>query len=184
MKKLFSFLAITTLSFTALHSYAQPTASLGTYSKEAKPIASPKDSIVTTTSKGVTITLTYGSPGTWGRTIGDNLDPMTDSVWRAGANEATTFAVSKDVTIDGKKLPAGKYALFAKKHGNDWTFIFNKEWNTWGAYDYQKNMGSDALQVKASGTDKSFNERLKYVIDENGKVSMLWGKYAASFMVK
>jgi hypothetical protein len=33
-------------------------------------------------------------------------------VWRAGANEATTFETDKDITVQGKKLPAGKYSFF------------------------------------------------------------------------
>ncbi len=31
--------------------------------------------------------------------------------WRAGANENTVFAVSNDVNIEGKRLPAGRYGL-------------------------------------------------------------------------
>src|SRR5690242_7713795 len=105
MNKLFVLLAIA-ISATA-SSYAQPTPNLSVHPKDAKPIASPKDSIVATLQNGTTITMTYGSPGVWGRTMGKDLDPMEDSVWRAGANEATTFAVDKDVTIEGQKLPAG-----------------------------------------------------------------------------
>jgi len=34
-----------------------------------------------------------------------------DQVWRAGANENTTISFSKEVIIDGKKVPAGTYGL-------------------------------------------------------------------------
>lgn len=182
MKKLCFLFAIAFSASAAV--YAQPTGSLSVYSKDAKPISSPKDSIVATIQNGATITMTYGIPGVWGRTVGKDLEPTEDSVWRAGANEATTFAVDKDVMIEGQKLPAGKYALFAIKHGTDWTFIFNKEWNTWGAYSYQKNMAKDALKVKVQQLDTNyFNERLKYVVAPEGTVYLMWGGMVVSFKV-
>ena len=72
---------------------------------------------------------------------------MDGKVWRTGANEATVFETDKDVTIDGKKLPAGKYGLFTLFNGNDATIIFNKTWKQWGAFDY--NEADDALRVPA-----------------------------------
>src|SRR4051794_35846665 len=110
MKKLFVLSVIAVCATTSI--YAQPTPSLSMHLKDAKPIASPKDSIVATIQNGTTVTITYGSPGVWGRNMGKDLDPMEDSVWRAGANEATTFAVDRDVMIEGQKLSAGRYALF------------------------------------------------------------------------
>lgn len=182
MKRLFILLAVV-LSATTL-TYAQPTSSLSVYNKDAKPLASPRDSIVATIESGATVTITYGSPGVWGRTMGTNLDPVEDSVWRAGANEATTFAVDRDVTIEGQKFPAGRYAFFTIKHGDEWTLIFNKTWNTWGAYDYKKNMSNDALKVKIKQVDaKYFNERLKYVVGPNGNVYMMWGPTVLMFKV-
>ncbi len=187
MKKLFALLTIAVCATASI--YAQPTQSLSVHSKDAKPIASPRDSLVATLRNGTTITLTYGSPGVWGRTVGKDLDPMEDSVWRAGANEATTFAIDKDVTIEGQKLPAGRYALFTIKHGNEWTLIFNKVWNTWGAYSYKQNMAQDALKVKVQQSPSNsgstyYNERLKYVIDpEGGNVFMMWGPVVLMFKV-
>ena len=187
MKKLFVLFAIAA-SATAV-AYAQPTPSLSVHPKDAKPVASPRDSIVATLKNGATVTLTYGSPGVWGRTMGKDLDPMEDSVWRAGANEATTFAVDKDVMIEGQKLPAGRYALFTIKHGNEWTLIFNKVWNTWGAYSYKQNMAQDALKVKvqqggSTSNATYYNERLKYMIDpDGGNVFMMWGPAVVRFTV-
>src|SRR5438045_697476 len=111
MKKTLKLLIASILSFSALQTFAQPTPNISDTTKRP-PLASPRDSIVTTTASGVTITITYGSPAIKGRRIGKDLEPSEDSIWRAGANEATTFEVSRDVTIEGKKLPAGKYALF------------------------------------------------------------------------
>jgi len=184
MKKLITTTAACLALFMVTQSFGQATPNISDTAKK-QPIASPRDSVVTTTANGVTVTVTYGSPAIKGRTIGRELEPREDSIWRAGANEATTFEVNKDVTIEGKKLPAGKYALFTKKHGNEWTVIFNKTWQTWGAYSYKENMAQDALQVKvnqAKGT--SYNERLKFVVGNDGKVQLLWGNMDVAFVVK
>jgi ABC-type phosphate transport system substrate-binding protein len=63
------------------------------------------------TAAGSKITINYSSPAVKGRTIWGDLVPM-GQVWRAGANEATTFTTSKDITIQGQKLPAGTYGFF------------------------------------------------------------------------
>src|SRR5690554_5940773 len=57
------------------------------------------------------ITINYSSPAVKGRTIWGDLVPMGE-VWRAGANEATTFTTTKDIMVEGKTLPAGTYSFF------------------------------------------------------------------------
>ena len=48
----------------------------------------------------------YNRPSKKGREIFGGLVPY-EEVWRTGANEATTFDTNKDLTIEGKTLPAG-----------------------------------------------------------------------------
>src|SRR3954451_10510920 len=57
------------------------------------------------------VTITYGSPSVRGRKIWGELVPY-GKVWRAGANEATQIETDKDLVVEGKKLPAGKYSLY------------------------------------------------------------------------
>ncbi len=110
---------------------------------------------------------------------------MPGQVWRTGANEATVFETDKDVMIEGKKLAAGKYALFTIMNGVDWTIIFNKVWDTWGAFDYEKNKAQDALQVQVkSSKSPSFMERTTFTIAKSGKVSLLWGDIEVDFMAQ
>ncbi|HTK22302.1 MAG TPA: DUF2911 domain-containing protein, partial [Mucilaginibacter sp.] len=59
-----------------------------------------------------TITINYSSPSVKGRKIFGGILPY-DKLWRAGANEATMFETDKDIVVEGKKLPAGKYSFFA-----------------------------------------------------------------------
>ncbi len=96
--------------------------------KAARP--SPPAQVSKKTSNA-TVTINYGQPSVKGRKIFGSLEPY-GKVWRAGANEATTFEVDKDVKIEGQSLPAGKYGFFAIPDEKEWTIIFNKVPNQWG----------------------------------------------------
>lgn len=145
---------------------------------------SPPATATETLGNGATVTINYSQPSLKGRTIGKDVEPMDGKVWRAGANEATTFEVSQDVKVEGKTLPAGKYALFMISGADKWTIIFNKTWQTWGAYDYEKNKEKDALvvQVKPKKSDKVM-EQLTYTIDKKGQVTLWWGDREVRFKV-
>src|SRR5437763_842693 len=109
-------------------------------------------------------------------------------VWRAGANEATVFAINDDVLINGQPLAAGRYELAAipSKDG-DWTIIFNKDADQWGAFSYDAS--KDVLRVKTKpqwGTDNA--ELLTYTIDgvteDSANVTLRWEKAIVPFTVK
>jgi len=153
----------------------------GQADKSKRP--SPPAKATETTSNGATITIDYSQPSVKGRTIGKDLEPMEGKVWRAGANEATVFEVSKDVKVEGKALPAGKYGLFTVTNGDEWTIIFNKTWNQWGAFSYKE--ADDALRVKVkAGKANPVAEKLTYTINKNGKVSLMWGDKQVDFKVQ
>jgi hypothetical protein len=90
------------------------------------------------------ITITYSRPGVKGRTIFGGLVPY-GQVWRTGANTATQFVVSTDVTIEGQKLPAGTYSLHTIPTADQWTLVFNTVANQWGSFNY--DAAKDALRV-------------------------------------
>ncbi len=56
------------------------------------------------------VTVKYSRPAMRGRTIFGDLVPF-DAIWRTGANENTTISFSDDVTVEGKPLKAGTYAI-------------------------------------------------------------------------
>lgn len=144
---------------------------------------SPLASSTATIPGGAVITINYSQPSVRGRTIGKDLEPLAGQVWRTGANKATVFEVSKNVTVEGKELPAGKYALFTLVNGNEWTIIFNKTWDQWGAFKYSK--ADDALRVNVKETKaSSFAEALNISVAKTGIVTILWGNDKVSFIVK
>ena len=147
-------------------------------SKRASPPALAKE----TTSSGVTISIDYSQPSIKGRTIGTNLEPLPGKIWRTGANEATIFEVNKDVKVEGMALAKGKYGLFTILNGDEWTIIFNKTWDQEGTSNYKE--ADDALRVKVKGgKTKAFSEKMTFVVDKKGKVSLMWGDKQADFTV-
>ncbi|MBS1732914.1 MAG: DUF2911 domain-containing protein [Bacteroidetes bacterium] len=166
MKYMFSFAAICALLCLSTVTRAQDDTDK---SKRPSPPAS-----ATKTIGDLTIKIDYSQPSLKGRVIGKDVEPMPGEVWRTGANEATTFEVSRDVKINGKDLPKGKYALFSILNGKEWTIIFNKTWNQWGAYKYKES--DDALRVKVYNAQLNTPaEKLAFDIDDKGTVSLMWG---------
>src|SRR6266481_7567462 len=74
---------------------------------------------------GKAITIDYSSPRAKGRKIFGDLVPY-GQVWRAGANEATTFVTTAGVSAEGKTIPAGSYTIFTVPAADKWTLIVNK----------------------------------------------------------
>jgi hypothetical protein len=80
---------------------------------------------------GKTITVDYSSPRMKGRKIYGSLVPYGE-VWRAGANEATKFVTTANLTVGGTSVPAGSYTLFAIPNADKWTLILSKKTGEWG----------------------------------------------------
>lgn len=126
------------------------------------------------------ITIDYSSPSVKGRKIWGGLVPY-GQVWRTGANEATTFEVTKDITVEGKALPAGKYALFTIPGEQKWTIIFNTAPDQWGASDYDQAKDALRVEVAPQTLDESV-EAMEISVGE-GTVTLRWEKLAVSFKV-
>lgn len=159
MKRIFLTLAALTASVAAAQ---QPAAPPPVRLPQISPGASVMQSI------GVTdVTIKYSRPGVKGRTIWGTLVPY-DAAWRAGANSPTTIATSQDLLVEGQKLPAGTYALFAVPGKEEWTVIFNK--NTEDgvfAEGYDLKTGKDdVLRVKVKPRAGAATEWMEYRFDD------------------
>ena len=117
MKKLFTMaaLALTTLVATAQISTPAP-------SPSAK-----MEQVVGLTD----VTVEYSRPGMRGRTIFGDLVPY-GAMWRTGANKNTTINFSTPVTIGGKEVEAGTYAIFTKPNKDSWEVYFYSDSENWG----------------------------------------------------
>lgn len=77
------------------------------------------------------VTLEYSRPAMRGRTIFGDLVPY-NTLWRTGADANTKISFSNDVTIEGKTLEAGEYAIFTKPGKESWEVVFYTDTNNWG----------------------------------------------------
>lgn len=133
------------------------------------------------------VTINYSRPGVKGRTIWGGLVPY-NAVWRAGANEATKITFSTDVKINGKKLKAGSYGFFTIPTTKNWTIIFNKVADQWGAFEY--NEVEDALRVEVipEKENNCWREWLAYTFtktsDNSAVVRLEWEKLKIPFNVE
>lgn len=94
------------------------------------PAASPLQKIEQ--KVGLTdVTLEYSRPSMKGRTIFGGLVPY-GKVWRTGANANTKITFGDDVSIGGKELKAGTYAVFAKPSAKMWDVMFYSDASNWG----------------------------------------------------
>ena len=93
------------------------------------------------------IDLSYSRPNMKGRKIFGDLVPY-NAVWRTGANSATTLTFGDDVTIGGKKIPAGKYGLLTIPGASEWTIIITKQTDVTSPSAYKQDQ--DVVRVKAT----------------------------------
>jgi len=149
---------------------------------------------------GITdVSIHYDRPGVKGREgkIWGQLIPagFTDqgfgsskaAPWRAGANENTTIEFSTAVKIEGKDLPAGKYAFFIAYDPNECTLIFSKNNTAWGSFFYKEAEDALRVKVKPVALDKTV-EWLKYEFmnetENSSTIALQWEKLMIAFKVE
>lgn len=96
----------------------------------------------------------YSRPQKNNRTVYGELVEF-NKVWRLGANEATEIEFYRDVKIGGKKIPKGKYTLYALVEPQKWTMILNKDTDTWGAFKYDEKKDIVRVSVPTQQTTES-----------------------------
>lgn len=77
------------------------------------------------------VVVEYSRPSMRERTIYGNLVPY-NKLWRTGANANTTISFDTNVTIDGKELKKGTYAVYTIPKKENWDVIFYSDANNWG----------------------------------------------------
>ena len=109
------------------------------------------------------------------------------SPWRAGADECTTISFGTDVTVNGKKLAAGTYALFMELAQDSVLLIFNRNINEWGTYFYDASL--DVLRVSTRQLKDRIPmvERLTYTFDNQTEntveIALEWENWRIPFTV-
>jgi hypothetical protein len=123
------------------------------------------------------VKINYHSPGVRGRIIWGGLVPY-DEVWVTGAHDATTLEVGRPFVVEGKEIPAGKYALFTIPGKKEWTVIINTKWQQHLATEYDQK--EDVVRIKVKPVKHALTERLQYYIEpgknNTGRIAVAWEK--------
>ena len=129
------------------------------------------------------IHIDYSSPGVRDRIVFGGLVAF-DRVWQTGAHNATWIETNKDLIINNEKLPAGKYGFFTIPSKEQWTVIFNKNWDQHGKDEYDSK--DDVLRFKV--TPKSVDPLIEHLLynvkktsESEGIISMSWEKIKIEF---
>jgi len=164
MKQLLLLLAV----FTVFDSYGQ---------EQRK---SPHDTV--TFANG---NLTYGRPYKKGRDIFGGLEKF-GSVWRLGADEATTITFNSDTKFGGQKVSKGTYTMLAMPMEKEWLLILNSQLGQWGAFSYEENKDKDVAGVKAEvkKLDNTVEQLTIRFDDKKNEMIIEWDKTQVSVPVK
>lgn len=123
------------------------------------------------------VTVNYSRPGVKGREVFVDLEEY-GKMWRTGANSATTLKFSDDVKLEGKEVPAGKYALFSIPGREEWTIMLYKDISIGGnvgAYDESKELTRFKVKsVKNANHVETFTINIGDLKNESATISLMW----------
>jgi hypothetical protein len=152
------------------------------------PAASPQSTI--TQRIGLTdVTIVYSRPSAKGRSIfgSDNSLVPNGKRWRTGANATTSIKFSDDVTIEGKKIPAGEYGIYTVPRPNEWTVVLNKSLKQGADVDGFKDDQDVARftikPYKVANKVESFTIAFTDLTPATANVAMEWENTGAKFKI-
>lgn len=138
----------------------------------------PSPSAKTTQTVGTTdITLDYSRPSSKGRKVYGDLVPF-GKIWRTGANASTKITFGDSVMIGtAGKLKKGTYSIFTIPNKGEWTVIFSKSLELWGADGYKDENDAYRLNIKTTALNdkiETFNIDFKNITNNGADLCIEW----------
>lgn len=122
------------------------------------------------------IVIDYSRPSARGRKIFGGLVAFGE-VWRTGANGATRVTFGEDVTIGGKAVSAGTYALYSIPGAAEWEIILNKGVGNWGTGGYKTDDDIARFKVKptkVSNATETFTISIDDITFNTCNITLKW----------
>ena len=137
---------------------------------------------------GKKIAIKYSAPSVKGRKIFGDAGALQpdNTVWRAGANQATALHTDGDIAIGNLEVPAGDYTLYVFLDPKGWQLIVSKQTGQWGigpkgtSLDESKAIGRTPMKMDKPA---SLVETYKMTLAGEGKQGTLtleWENVTAS----
>jgi hypothetical protein len=116
----------------------------------------------------------YSRPHRQGRTIFGDLLKYGER-WRLGANEASEIEFFQNVTIQDKKVNAGRYIIYCIPYQDKWRIILNNDLYTWGLkIDSTKDLMQFDIPVKKASVDFEYFTMVFQPITNGAELVMAW----------
>lgn len=133
------------------------------------------------------VTLEYSRPSMRGRMIFGGLVPY-NKMWRTGANANTKITFSDAVTIGGKELKAGTYAIYTKPNAQVWEIYFYSDSSNWGTpeeWDETKVVAMVKAQIYPMSADiQTFTMSFDDITNDSANLGLLWEKTHVSVPIE
>jgi hypothetical protein len=171
MKKVFlslAFLAIFALAATTSHAQIQT------------PAPSPSGKLEQTV--GLTnVMIEYSRPAKKGRELFVEVEKW-GRIWRTGANASSKIEFSDDVKLEGKDIPAGKYAMYSIPGKDNWTVMLYSDLGLGGntnGYDESKEVARFNVKTNMMSMEvENFTFYVDNITTTSATVGFAWGKYS------
>lgn len=140
-------------------------------------VLSAREDVRAAFGPGGMVVIDYGRPQVRERTVwGGTLVPF-DSVWRAGANDATHLFTTRPLTLGSMNLAPGMYTLWVQ-HTRQATFlIVNRQTGQWGTqYDPSQDVGRVEMQSAAAPSHiEEMTMAVRALGPTRGSLELAWG---------
>jgi hypothetical protein len=156
---------------------------------QSQTISFPQASPTTTVSQNFAtskIELSYSRPSAKGRKIYGDVVPF-GSIWRTGANSATTISFGEDVKINNTEIKSGKYGLLTIPGATEWTIILTKDLTVTNAQAYKQENDVLKFSVKPETLPyftETFEIEIANVKTNQVDIELIWEKTSVSFTIK
>jgi tetratricopeptide (TPR) repeat protein len=133
------------------------------------------------------ISITYCRPSAKGRTVfGDVV--QYGQIWRTGANGASTITFGEDVTVEGKAIKAGTYAIYSIPNKESWDIMLYSDielGGNVGEYNKEKEVARFAVKVRPLAESvETFTINVADQSSNTASIEMSWEKTRVSFRVE
>ncbi len=105
--------------------------------------------------------------------------------WRLGANEASEIDFYNPVSIQGKKIPAGRYIIYGIPHPDKWTIILNSNIDSWGLkQDSTKDIGRFQIPVLTNSVSLEYFTMVFEKSEAGADLVIAWADVLARLPIK
>jgi hypothetical protein len=148
------------------------------------PVDYPKIKMANANVPPPVIRLIYSRPHLQRRALFNEILKYNEP-WRLGANEASEINFYKPVTIQGKKIKAGRYIIYGIPHADKWTIVINANVDTWGLkQDITKDIGRFEIPISSNGTSLEYFTMVFEKAGKGANLVIAWADVVAKLPIE